>query len=152
MRDKYENLKETVEPNVFTQWQKVEVEIIAFTDLGVNVAINDEYIGLAYGNQMYDDYQEGQKLDAYIRLVREDGKIDVSFQPKQGQLVLVTADKVLAHLKEIGGKSWLNDKSSPEEIRNMFQVSKKVFKQAIGNLYKQRKIMISDKGISLVEK
>jgi len=151
MKNNYEHLKETVGPGVFTQWQEVDVEIYAFTDLGVKVAINDEYTGLVYGNQIYDDYQEGQKLKAYIKCVREDGKIDVSLQPKQGRHIFSTTDKILEHLKAAGGKSGFNDESSPEDIKNEFQVSKKVFKQAIGRLYKQHKIKITDKGIELVK-
>jgi len=151
MKNNYENLKKTVEPGVFIQNQEVDVEIYAFTDLGMKVAINDEYAGLVYGNQIYDDYQKGQKLKAYIKYVREDGKIDVSLQPNQGTHVHSTADRILEHLKTAGGKSGLNDKSSPEDIKNEFQISKKVFKQAIGKLYKQRKIKITDKGIELVK-
>lgn len=151
MKDNYEHLKETVGPGVFTRWQEVDVEIYAFTDLGIKVAINDEYTGLVYRNQVYDKYQEGQKLKAYIQCVREDGKIDVSLQPNQGMHVYSTTDKILEHLKAAGGKSWFNDKSSPEDIKNEFQASKKVFKQAIGSLYKQGKIKITDKGIELVK-
>jgi predicted RNA-binding protein (virulence factor B family) len=95
-------------------------------------------------------YYKGQKLRAYIQSVREDGKIDISFQPKKGELVPMTANKILTHLYAVGGKSHFHDKSSPEEIRNEFQVSKKVFKQAIGKLYKQGKIKITDEGIELV--
>jgi len=151
MKNSYEQLKETVEPGVFTQWQEVDVEIYAFTDLGVKVAINDEYTGLVYGNQVYGDYQAGQKFKAYIKFVREDGKIDVSLQPKQGRHVFSTTDKIMEHLKATGGKTGFNDESSPEDIQNEFQVSKKVFKQAIGRLYKQHKIKITDKGIELVK-
>ena len=151
MKNSYEHLKETVESGVFTEWQEVDVEIYAFTDLGVKVAINDEYTGLVYGNQVYGDYQEGQKLKAYIKFVREDGKIDVSLQPKQGRHVFSTTDKIMEHLKAAGGKTGFNDKSSPDDIQNEFQVSKKVFKQAIGRLYKQHKIKITDKGIELVK-
>lgn len=151
MKNNYEYLKEIVRPGVFTEWQEVDVEIYAFTDLGIKVAINDEYTGLVYTDQVYGKYREGQKLKAYIKLVREDGKIDVSFQPKQGRHVLSTTDNILKHLKDNGGKSVFNDKSSPEDIKNEFQVSKKVFKQAIGKLYKQEKIKISDKGIELIK-
>ena len=143
------NLKETVEPGVFIPWQEVDVEIYAFTELGIKVAINDEYTGLVYGNQIYDDYQEGQKLKAYIKFVREDGKIDVSLQPKQGIHVLTTTEKILEHLKAHGGKSGFNDNSSPGDIKTEFQISKKVFKQAIGRLYKEHKIKITDEGIEL---
>ena len=151
MKKNYKHLKETVGPGVFTQWQEVDVEIYAFTDLGVKVAINDEYAGLVYGNQIYDNYRKGQKLKAFIKLVREDGKIDVSMQPKPDSHIFSTTDKILEHLKAAGGKSGLNDKSSPEDIKNEFQISKKVFKQAIGRLYKQHKIKITDKGIELVK-
>ncbi len=144
------NLKETVSPGVFAEWQEVDVEIDAFIPLGIRVVINDEYVGLVYKNDVYDEYQKGQKLKAYIKLVRDDGKIDVSFRPWQGKHVLSTTDKILAHLEAAGGKSKFNDKSSPDAIRNEFQVSKKVFKQAIGQLYKQRKIKITDEGIELV--
>ena len=151
MKNNYEHFKKTVGPGVFTQWQEVDVEIYAFTDLGIKVAINDEYKGLVYGNQVYDEYQEGQKLKAYIKCVREDGKIDVSLQPNQGMHVHLSADKILEHLKVAGGKSKFNDNSSPEDIKNEFKVSKKVFKQAIGSLYKHGKIKITDKGIELVK-
>ncbi len=151
MKNNYEHLKETVESGVFTQWQEVDVEIYAFIDLGMKVAINDEYTGLVYTNQMYDNYQKGQKLKAYIKLVREDGKIDVSMQPRADNHLYSTSDKILEHLKATGGKSGLNDKSSPEDIKKEFQISKKMFKQTIGRLYKQHKIIITDKGIELVK-
>ncbi len=151
MKNNYEHLKETVGPGVFTEWQEVDVKIYAFTELGVKVSINDEYTGLIYGNQVYDEYQKGQELKGYIKFVREDGKIDVSLQPRQGRHVLSTTDKILEHLKAAGRKSGFNDKSSPEDIKNEFQVSKKVFKQAIGKLYKQNKIKITEKGIELIE-
>ena len=151
MKNNDEHLKETVSPGIFTVWQEVDVEIYAFVDQGIRVVINDEYIGLVYENEVYDEYHEGQKLKAYIKLVREDGKIDVSFQPKKGELVFLTADKILAYLKTVGGESSFNDKSAPEDIRNEFQVSKKVFKQAIGKLYKKGKIKITDEGIELLK-
>lgn len=144
-------MKETVEPGVFTEWQEIDVEIYAFTDLGIKVVINDEYIGLVYADQIFEDYQVGQKLKAYIKFVRADGKIDVSLQPRQDRHVSSTTGKILEYLETAGGRSGFNDKSSPEDIENAFQVSKKVFKQAIGRLYKQGKIKIMDTGIELVK-
>jgi uncharacterized protein len=151
MKINYEHLKETAEPGVFTQWQEVDIEIFSFTDLGLRVAINEEYIGLVYRDQVFDNYQKGQRLKAYIKCVRDDGKIDVSLQPNQGMHVHTTTGKILAHLKKVGGESRFNDKSSPEDISIEFQVSKKVFKQAIGKLYKHGKIKITDRGIELVK-
>ncbi|MBL4763218.1 MAG: type I-B CRISPR-associated protein Cas8b1/Cst1 [Gammaproteobacteria bacterium] len=151
MRKNHRSLKETVEPGVFTEGQEVDVEIYAFTDLGIKVAINDDYTGLVYKDQVYEEYYEGQVLKAYIKFVREDGKIDISLQPKKDRHILSTIGKIIEHLKAGDGKSVFNDKSSPDDIENEFHVSKKVFKQAIGRLYKQRKIKITDKGIELVK-
>ena len=58
----YDYLTETVEPDQFSRWEEVDLEIYAFTDLGMKVAINDEYSGLVYGNQVYERYEEGLKL------------------------------------------------------------------------------------------
>ena len=147
----FEDLKETVESGVFTQWQEVDIEIYDFTYLGIKVAINDEYQGLVYKSDVYEEYEEGQKLKAYIKCVREDGMIDISLRPNPGKHVSSTTDKILDHLKAAGGKSTFNDKSSPEDIRNEFEVSKKVFKQAIGSLYKQGRIKITDEGIEYLK-
>jgi predicted RNA-binding protein (virulence factor B family) len=141
--------KEIAQPGVFTQWQEVEIEIYDFTDLGMNVIINDEYMGLVYENEIYDNYQPGQIIKAYIKLVREDGKIDISLQPKKGTLIISTTDKILEHINASGGKSRFTDKSSAEDIKREFKVSKKVFKQAIGRLYREHKINITDSGIEI---
>ena len=150
MKNNDEYLIEHVDPDEFARWEEVDLEIYAFTDLGFKVAINDKYTGLVYNNQVYEKYEEGQKLKGYIMGVREDGRIDVSLQPDKGRHVHSTTDKILNHLKAAGGKSGFGDKSSPEDIKNEFQVSKKVFKQAIGGLYKQAKIKITADGIELV--
>ena len=152
MNRNFEHLIEHVDPNEFARWEEVDLEIYAFTDLGFKVAINDQYTGLVYNNQVYEKYEEGQKLKGYITGVREDGRIDVSLQPDKGRHVHSTFDKILKHLKDSGGKSKFGDKSSPEDIRREFQISKKVFKQAIGGLYKQGKIIITKEGIELVTK
>ena len=152
MNRNFEHLIEHVDLDDFARWQEVDLEIYAFTDLGMKVAINDEYSGLVYGNQVYEHYEEGQKLKGYILGIRADGRIDVSLQPDKGRHVHSTFEKILKHLKDSGGKSQFGDKSSPEDIKREFQISKKVFKQAIGGLYKQGKIIITKEGIELVNK
>ena len=152
MDSEYDYLIETVDYNTFTRWEEVDLVVYAFTDLGMKVAINDRYTGLVYKNQMYDSYEEGQKIKGYITGIREDGRIDVSLQPDKGRHVHSTFDKILEHLNKVGGKSKFGDKSPPEDIKREFRVSKKVFKQAIGGLYKQGKIRITKEGIELVKK
>lgn len=151
-RDDYDYLQEEVEPGVFKEGQEVNIVVYGFTDLGVKVAINDTYAGLAYKNEIFQELRSGQKLKAYIKCIREDGKIDVSLYPAEGKRVQAACDKILYILKELGGKLPFNDKTPPEDIKKHFQMSKKVFKKAIGVLYKQRIIRITDKGIEFVAK
>jgi CRISPR-associated protein Cas8b1/Cst1 subtype I-B len=145
-------LIEHVDHDEFSRWEEVDLEIYAFTDLGFKVSINDQYTGLVYNNQVYEKYEEGQKIKGYIAGVRDDGRIDVSLQPDKGRHVHSTFEKILKHLKDSGGKSQFGDKSSPEDIKREFQISKKVFKQAIGGLYKEGKIIITKEGIELIDK
>jgi CRISPR-associated protein Cas8b1/Cst1 subtype I-B len=152
MKNNFEHLIEHVDHDEFSRWEEVDLEIYAFTDLGFKVSINDQYTGLVYNNQVYEKYEEGQKIKGYIAGVRDDGRIDVSLQPNKGRHVHSTFEKILKHLKDSGGKSQFGDKSSPEDIKREFQISKKVFKQAIGGLYKQGKIIITKEGIELIDK
>lgn len=152
MKNNFEHLIEHVDHDEFSRWEEVDLEIYAFTDLGFKVSINDQYTGLVYNNQVYEKYEEGQKIKGYIAGVRDDGRIDVSLQPDKGRHVHSTFEKILKHLKDCGGKSKFGDKSPPEDIKREFQISKKVFKQAIGGLYKQGKIIITKEGIELIDK
>jgi len=152
MKNNFEHLIEHVDHDEFSRWEEVDLDIYAFTDLGFKVSINDQYTGLVYNNQVYEKYEEGQKIKGYIAGVRDDGRIDVSLQPNKGRHVHSTFEKILKHLKDSGGKSQFRDKSSPEDIKREFQISKKVFKQAIGGLYKQGKIIITKEGIELIDK
>ncbi|MDP2922167.1 MAG: type I-B CRISPR-associated protein Cas8b1/Cst1 [Candidatus Omnitrophota bacterium] len=146
----YRYLKQEADKGVFKEGQEVDVVVYAFTDLGVKVAINDTYSGLVYKNEIFDELYSGQVLKAFIKHIREDGKIDVSLQPQEGKHVLGAAEKILKLLNESGGRLPFNDKSSPDDIKNHFQISKKVFKKAVGILYKQRIIKITDNGIEVV--
>jgi uncharacterized protein len=147
MERDYRNLKETVEKGVFKEGQEVDVVVYAFTDLGAKLAIADAYSGLAYGDEIFEDIYIGQKRKAYIKYIREDGKIDLSLRPPEGVHVMESTEKILRALEQAGGKLSFNDKSSPDDIQSYFQISKKVFKKALGVLYKQRKIKITSAGI-----
>ncbi len=127
MKKDYSQLKLEVEADVFKEWQEVNVVVYDFTDLGVKVAINNEYSGLVYENEVFTKLHLGQKLKAYIKGIRSDGKIDVSFQPQEGEHVSQSADKIFQALKESGGKLSYNDKSSSEDIKEKFEISKKSF-------------------------
>jgi predicted RNA-binding protein (virulence factor B family) len=149
MEQEFRYLKEIVGKGVFKDGQEVDVVIYAFTKLGAKVAINDTYSGLAYGNEIFENVELGQKCKAYIKRVRDDGKIDVSLRPSEGKHVLGITETIYKALAASGGRLPFNDNSSPEDIKKRFQISKKVFKKAIGVLYKQRRILITSAGIEI---
>ncbi len=132
----------------FKEGQAVDLIIAEATDLGFKAIINHQYWGLLYKNEIFQTLQFGQHLTGYIKKIREDNKIDLALnQDKYAEKVDSTSEMILRTLQKHGGYIALTDKSPPEMIYDTFGVSKKVFKQAIGGLYKQRKIVIEDKGL-----
>lgn len=133
--------------------QAVTLIVAEETELGFKAVVDHKYWGVLYKNEIFQPLQRGQVLSGFIKKVRPDRKLDLILsQEKYGQKVDGTAEKILAVLEKHGGYIGLTDKSPPEMIYDTFAVSKKVFKQAIGGLYKQRRIAIEDKGIRLVDK
>ncbi|MEY3289850.1 MAG: hypothetical protein RLZZ419_2092 [Pseudomonadota bacterium] len=134
----------------FEVGQKVSLIIADKTELSFKAIVNNTHWGLLYQNELFQPLKRGQKLDGYIKQIREDGKIDLNLnQPGYSKVVSLT-DNILNKLKENNGTLMLSDKSPPEAIYSAFGVSKKVFKQAIGALYKKELITIDKNGITLV--
>lgn len=130
---------------------KVDLYITLETALGYSVLINKEFEGLLYKNEVYDDLEEGMQVKGFIKKIREDGKIDVSLRP-QGFKNVIDADtqKLLQKLQSSKeGFLMLTDKSSPDAIKFHLNMSKKAFKRAVGNLYKQKLISLKTDRIEL---
>lgn len=139
-------------PVDFNEGDEVDLQIWEKTNLGYKVIINNTHSGLLYANEIFKPVKPGQKLTGYVKRLRDDEKIDLTLQ-KQGYIhVDETSTAILDKLKLQGGYIEANDNTSPESIKHIFGVSKKVFKKAIGSLYKARLIVIEDKGIRLVKK
>ncbi|SFG45488.1 S1 RNA-binding domain-containing protein [Prevotella sp. KH2C16] len=125
-------------------WQK--------TDLGFKVIIDNDYPGLIYENQIFRPVHTGDRMKGYIGTVRQDGKIDVLLQAAGRRQTLDFSEMLLNYLHENGGKCDLGDKSDAEEIKRRFQVSKKTYKKAVGDLYRRHLIVIlGEEGIKLAE-
>ena len=129
--------------------QEVEVMVWQKTDLGYKVIVENRYGGLVYQNEIFQPLQPGMKLTAYVRQVREDGKIDLALQQDGQRKVKDFSDVLLQFIKEQGGYTTLNDKSAAEIIYDTFGVSKKTFKKAVGDLYKKRLVVLEEGGIRL---
>ncbi|MBE7653083.1 DNA-binding protein [Tenacibaculum finnmarkense genomovar finnmarkense] len=130
---------------------QVNLKIVEQTPLGYNVLIDDEFDGLLFNSEVYQDIEEGMETYGYVKKIRDDGKIDVSLRPQGFRNVIDSdADVIMRKLDE-KGYLMLTDKSSPESIKFRLQMSKKAFKRAIGGLYKDKKIELKQDRIELIK-
>ncbi|MGL5273603.1 MAG: CvfB family protein [Phocaeicola sp.] len=129
--------------------EEVNILIWQKTDLGFKAIVENQFSGLLYQNEIFQYLETGMQLKAYIKEVRPDGKIDLILQKVGIAQVGDFADTLHTYLKENNGFCPLHDKSEPEAIYDLFEVSKKVFKKAVGDLYKKRIISLEADGIRL---
>lgn len=129
--------------------QAVNVLVWTQTDLGYKVIVENKFSGLLYKNEVFQTLRPGMRLQAYVKQVRADGKLDLTLHRGGSTQTADFADVLLVHIQEQGGKTAFHDKSEAEEIYATFQVSKKVFKKAVGDLYRRRLIVLEEDGIRL---
>jgi len=129
-----------------------EVDLLVFetTALGFNVIINQQHKGLIYHTEIFQPIQIGDQLRGFVKLIREDNGIDISLQPKGVQRLEEGAEKLINYLKKHKGFIPLTDKSEPDDILKLLQMSKKNFKKSLGILYKQRLVRLENDGTYLV--
>jgi predicted RNA-binding protein (virulence factor B family) len=145
--DKFiKNISENFKPNV-----QVSILVYKKTEMGFATIVNNSVRGMIFKQDIHQHIEIGQKLTAYIKKVRDDGKIDLTLQRKGYGKVAPIGEKILDKLQKTKFLA-MNDKSSPEEIKKVFGVSKNSFKQALGKLYKEKKIAFEKNGIKLVSK
>lgn len=121
------------------------------TPLGIKAVVNGQYSGMLFKNEVFGRVMTGRPLTAWVKQVRDDGKLDLTLQ-KPGMARMDDAgERILVRLQKQGGSLAVGDKSEPELIYKMFSMSKGTFKKAIGGLYKQGKIVIEDNCITLVD-
>ncbi len=131
----------------YTPGQKVDLIILRETDLGFVASINGRDEGLLYRSEIFEPLHPGQPVVGYINKVRESGKIDLLLQPFGNFGADQLGQKILQLLDERNGFLPINDHSEAEHIYEVFGVSKKKFKIALGALYKKRLIVITENGI-----
>ncbi len=128
---------------------KVDVMIWQKTSLGFKAIVDEKFSGLIYENEIFCHLEIGSKIQAYIKQVRPDGKIDLELQQAGAKKVDNFATVLLQCLRDNGGSIPYGDKSSAEAIYEMFQVSKKTFKKALGDLYKKRLVILENEQTKL---
>ncbi|NOX48105.1 MAG: GntR family transcriptional regulator [Chlorobi bacterium] len=129
-----------------------KVDLLAYeeTEIGISVIINLTYQGMLFKNEIFEEINVGDELVGYVKKIRSDNKVDVSLNRFGYRAVDDNVEKLMAALKANEGFLGLNDKSSPEAISEKLGMSKKVFKKAVGALYKQKRLEISEEGIRLI--
>ncbi|CAI8809225.1 S1 RNA-binding domain-containing protein [Chryseobacterium sp. IT-36CA2] len=134
----------------FQKGDKVDLLMMNESELGWNVIINKQYIGLIYVSDVFKKLYPLSEEKGYIKAIREDGKIDISLQPEGFENIDEFKKKILDKLEENYGLLYVSDKSSPEEIKDELGMSKKNFKKAVGGLYKDKVIDILEDKIKLL--
>ena len=129
--------------------QEVDLLITSESDLGVNVIINNTYSGMIFRNQIYKDIMMGDHIKGFIEQIRTDGKIDVNLRKKGMKNLEAGAKTILEELRASNGFIALTDKSTPEEIQSVLQMSKKNFKKSLGILYKNKQVLLKEEGVLL---
>ena len=139
-----------LQPPHYGEGEEVDLIVYAETELGYSAVVNSAHAGMIYRNEVFQNLVIGQRLQGFVKKVREDLKIDLRLQRTGYRGVDGIAQTIFDTLKNCGGTVCITDKSPPEDVYALFGVSKKVFKKAIGALYKKRLIVIDNTGIKLV--
>lgn len=136
-------------PEDLQSGEKVDGIVYQKSDLGFKVWANQRFTGLLYHNRIFTPLNIGDVVICYVDMIRDDGKVDLKLS--EGGLSGIETDgqKIIEFLKNNGGTMPITDKSSPNEIQQVFGMSKKAFKRAIGNLYKRNLLQLGDHSISL---
>lgn len=132
-----------------SQFDEVDIIISHPSEIGMNVIVNNQHLGLIYKDNIFKDIQIGDRLKGIVKKVRKDNKLDISLSQIGYRNIEPNAQLVLDALNDNSGYLPLHDKSEPEVIKEELQMSKKAFKKAIGSLYKNRQIEIKPDGVYL---
>ena len=131
--------------------QEVELLFYRPTELGWEVVADQRYKGLVFRDQIFRKVQAGEVMTGYVKSRRADGKLDLVLEAPGVRRLGPAAERIYKALEEAGGMLPLNDKSAPEAIQARLGMSKKLFKNGVGVLYRERRIVLKDDGIYLAE-
>lgn len=137
-------------PNYYHR-QKVDLLVTQRTEIGYKVIVDGRHWGMVYQSETYRDINIGDHLDGYVKHVRPDGKVDVTVEKIERMRVGDLSETIIDYLKSHDGKMSVTDKSSPEEIRNVFNCSKKDFKKAIGQLYREHLVILEPECVTIAK-
>ena len=120
-------------------------------NFGTFVAVDDQFSAMIPLHEDCSMYQIGDVVEAKVAKVKQDGKLDLTLREKAYVQLDTDAQKVMEVIDAYAGVLPFNDKASPEVIKREMKMSKNAFKRAVGHLYKERKILITETGIRRAE-
>ena len=129
--------------------QKVDILIASESPIGYRAIIDSRHWGMLYKNQIFKPVKVGDRLEGYIRRITDDNRIDLTLRQEGYDGVANSAEDLLKLIKENGGEMPIGDNSSPEKVHALTQMSKKVFKRAVGILLKRGDIATDGESIKL---
>jgi len=132
------------------EFDEVDLIVSHPSDIGMNVIVNGQHLGLIYKDNIFSDISVGDNLKGIVKKIRPGNKLDISLGQIGYRNIEPNAEKIMHELHDNDGFLNLTDKSAPEDIKDILQMSKKSFKKAIGSLYRQKLITIEKDGIHLV--
>lgn len=132
------------------EFDEVDLIVSHPSDIGMNVIVNGQHMGLIYKNNIFTDLSIGDRIKGVVKKIRPGNKLDIALGQIGYRNIEPNAELILNELHDNGGFLSLTDKSNPDAIKDALQMSKKNFKKAVGSLYRQRLIEIKDDGIYLI--
>jgi uncharacterized protein len=133
-----------------SQFDEVDLIVSHPSEIGMNVIVNNQHLGLIFNDDIFKDLSVGDRLKGIVKKIRPDNKLDIALGQIGYRNIEPNAEAIMHELHDNSGFLNLTDKSTPEDIKDVLQMSKKSFKKAVGTLYKQRLITIESDGIRLL--
>ena len=130
---------------------EVDLLVSGESEIGYKVIVNSKHYGMVFKNELFKQIKTGDTLKGYVQRIRKDNKLDITLNSARLSDVETLSNVIYERLLKEKGKLLISDKSSPEEIKKEFQVSKKMFRRAVGLLYSDRKIIINPESIEIVK-
>ena len=124
--------------------QRVSALIVEHTPIGYRAIVDNRHWGMIYDNEIFRPLELESTVKAFVKSVREDYKIDLTLSDRAVKRVGDLSDRILEAIDAAGGELHVTDASTPDEIREAFECSKKDFKKAVGHLYKEKKILLGE--------
>ena len=131
--------------------QQVDILVVSESPIGYRVIVENRHWGMLYKNQIFRPLTLGERTTAFVTKVTEERRIDLSLQRGGYAQVKDSAEQLYDAIVAAGGSLSLNDNSSPEQIQQTVQMSKKLFKRSLGVLLSHKRVVTTEQGIKIAK-